>query len=175
MTIGAAGRIGRQALATNSGIGEGSVRTILKKLRDAKLVRADTVGCHLTESGGHTYRSILAKLTPPLSIPDSTLTVGKKQAAVLVRGSRDAVSAGIEQRDSAIKMGADGATSYVIVGGRFAIPQGSSDCEKDFPSPAWSRLREGLAPRNGDAIIVCGGRDQTTAKLGAISAALTLL
>ena len=82
---------------------------------------------------------------------------------------------GIEQRDSAIRLNAAGATTYVIRAGKIAIPGGSTDCEKDFPSRVWSTLRAELRPKDGDAVIVCGARDETTAKLGALSAAVALL
>jgi uncharacterized protein DUF4443 len=59
--------------------------------------------------------------------------------------------------------------------GKFAIPGGSDDCEKDFPSPEWEVLRKELEPRDGDALILCGAVDSRKARLGAISAALTLL
>ncbi len=175
MTIGASGTVGRQTLAQNSGLGEGSVRTVLKKFRQKGYVATDTLGCHLTDSGRGMYQSIMKKFTPLVPLHSSQLTVGSSQIAILVRSSAGSVESGIEQRDSAIRVGATGATTYIIRGRRFAIPRGSFDCEKDFPSKAWSILRSELKPKNGDAIILCGAQDETTAKLGALSAALTLL
>ena len=150
------------------------MRTILKKLRGAGLVEVDPAGVRLTGSGRRAYESVLKTLTPPLALLGSNLTVGKVQAAVMVRSSSGAISNGIQQRDASIKSGADGATTYSFRGDRFSIPGGSSDCERDFPSGTWEVLREQLKPRNGDVIIICGARDQTTAKIGALSAALTL-
>ncbi|HKT22119.1 MAG TPA: DUF4443 domain-containing protein, partial [Nitrososphaerales archaeon] len=94
---------------------------------------------------------------------------------ILVRSAGGAVSSGIQQRDASIRTGADGATTYAYRGDKFTVPGGSSDCEKDFPSGTWSSLRGELKPRNGDAVIVCGAKDETSARLGALSAALTLL
>jgi len=175
ITIGNAGTISRQSLALQSGLGQGSVRTILKKFRQEGYVKADPFGCHLTDSGEALYRSILRKVTPFISIDGSPLSVGKSQIAVLVRARGTSITNGIDQRDSAIRVGATGATSYVIRGNKFAIPGGSSDCGKDFPSKTWSTLRGELKPKDGDAVIVCGASDETTARLGALSAALTLL
>jgi hypothetical protein len=90
-------------------------------------------------------------------------------------GSARNLKAGLEQRDAAVKVGAAGASTYIMKSGKFAIPGGSSDCEKDFPSKVWSVLRQQLSPKSGDAVILCGARDETTAKLGALSAALTLV
>jgi len=175
LTIGASDGIGRQALAVKSGLGEGSIRTVLKKFRQLGYVRVNTAGCHLTESGKSAYGSILKKLTPPAPLSGSKLSVGKFQAAVLVRSAGGSVTTGIEQRDSAVRLGASGATTYRMRGGRFTVPGGSLDCEEDFPSQTWSTLRSELGPKDGDAVIVCGAHDEKTAKLGALSAALTLL
>ena len=175
MILGNSRLIGRQALAAGAGLGEGSVRTILKKLRGAGLVEVDPAGIRLTEEGGRAHRSILKALSVPVTLHGSTLAVGKWQAGTLVRSAGSSITTGIQQRDASIRLGAEGATSYAYSDGRFTVPGGSSDCEKDFPGRTWSSLRAELSPRNGDAIIVCGARDETTAKLGALSAALTLL
>jgi hypothetical protein len=175
MVIGQSGIIGRQALAARSGLKEGSIRTIIKKLREDGYARTNASGCYLTPEGKKVYESLMAKFTPLVLLPDSKLTVGAFQVGLAVRGGARAVQSGIEQRDSAIKSNAAGATTYVIRGGKFEIPGGSSDCEKDFPSKTWSALRREIRPRDGDAVIVCGARDETTAQLGALSAALTLI
>jgi hypothetical protein len=174
MTIAASGTIGRKALAESSGLGEGSIRTVLKKFRQGRYVTTNPLGCHLTDSGKELYESISKKLTFILPLQNSKFTVGASQVAVLVRSGASSVGSGIDQRDSAVQVGAAGATTYVIKSGRFAVPGGSPDCERDFPGGPWSALRDGLKPRNGDAVILCGARDETTAKLGALSAALTL-
>ena len=174
LTIGEEGPVSRQALATKTGLGEGSVRTILKKLRREGIVTADPAGCHLTSSGKRLFSSIHSKLSSPLVLDESPFTVGTSQTAVLVHGAWKLVGSGIEQRDSTIKLGAAGATTYVVKGGRFTIPGGSGDCERDFPNDRWSILRGKLNPQNGDAIVVCGATNQTTATLGALAAALTL-
>jgi hypothetical protein len=175
ITIGTAGTIGRQALAASSGLGEGSIRTVLKKFRQGRYVTTDAVGCHLTASGKELYESISRKLTPVIPLQSSMFAVGNSQVAVLVRSAANSVGSGIDQRDSAVRVGAAGTTTYVIRSNKFGVPGGSSDCEKDFPGKLWSSLRDGLKPKDGDAVILCGARDETTAKLGALSAALTLI
>jgi hypothetical protein len=157
-----------------AGLGEGAVRTVLKRLREEGLADADASGCHLTPGGQKAYSSLTKKLSPMAAIEGSRLTMGAAQVAVSVRGAGDAVKSGIEQRDSAIGVGAAGATTYVVRGSRFTIPGGSDDCEKDFPSRAWTALRKQLKPKDGDAVILCGSNKEETARLGALSAALTL-
>lgn len=175
MAIGASGTIGRGALAKRAGLGEGAVRTVLKRLRAGGYARADASGCHLTAPGVAVYGILRRELSEPLRLDGSRLTVGQAQTALAVRGAGHLVKKGLEQRDSAVKAGAAGATTYVVKGGKFAMPGGSSDCEVDFPDRAWSKLRGELKPRDGDAVVLCGSSDETRATLGALSAALTLI
>jgi len=175
LEIGDAGRIGRQTLAQESGLGEGSTRTILRRLTDEGYVRTSTGGAELTKKGKSLFSSVKKSLSELVRAGDTQLTLGDSHVAIAVRGGGGRVKYGIEQRDSAIKVGASGATTYIMSSGRFAIPNGSTDCEKDFPSKSWAVLRESLSPRSGDAVILCGASDETTAKLGALAAAATLL
>ncbi len=151
------------------------MRTMLKKFRQAGLVEVDPAGIKLTRAGTRLYETVRRRLTPPAILRGSTLTVGKSQAGVVVRSGGGAISNGIQQRDASVVSGADGATSYVLRAGKFTVPGGSSDCEKDFPSTTWSEIRDELHPHEGDAIIVCGASDAVKAKLGAVAAALSIL
>jgi len=175
VTIGESGLVGRQSLALRSGLGEGAIRTLLKKMREDGYAQANASGCFLTEAGRKVYESLAERLSPTVLLRGSKLTVGVVHVGLAVREAGKTVGTGIEQRDSAIKLNAAGATTFVIRAGKFTIPGGSSDCERDFPSRTWSSLRTELKPKNGDAVILCGARDETTARLGALSAALTLL
>ena len=175
LALGASKSVGRQALAATAQVGEGSVRTMLKKFRRAGLVGVDSAGIRLTQKGVRLYETVGKKLTPPVILHGSTLTVGRSQAGVVVRSAGGAISNGIKQRDASVRSGAEGANSYVFRAGKFTVPNGSSDCEKDFPTGTWAELREELDPREGDAIIVCGAGDETGAKLGAVAAALSIL
>ena len=175
LTIGDSSYVGRQTLAARSGVGEGAIRTILGKLRDRGYVGAVRAGCFLTRSGRRLADSIEASLSLVESFPRSELSMGENQAALVFRGAGAKVHSGIEQRDSAIRIGASGATTYVIRSGRFTIPGGSSDCEEEFPSRAWPILKNELKPKNGDVVILCGAVTEVSARLGALAAAITLL
>ena len=174
LTIGEKGAMGRQALASSTGLGEGAIRTVIKRPREEGYADVSASGCHLTTAGRRVYNSTTRRLSPFAALEGSDLTMGASQVAVAVRNGGP-VRTGIEQRDSAIRVGALGATTYVIRAGKFTIPGGSSDCEHDFPSDAWGLLRTQLKPTEGDSVILCGSDDEPTARLGAISAAITLL
>lgn len=175
VTIGSTGTIGRGALAIRSSLGEGAIRTILKKLREDEYVDANASGCFLTPAGRRVYESIWRKLSPMVTLQESGLGMGSIQVALAVRGGGKMVNFGIEQRDAAIRVGAAGVTTYVVKSGKFTIPGGSNDCENDYPDKAWTELRGKLSPKGGDAVILCGAHQDTLAKVGALSAALTLL
>ena len=175
LAIGGAGLIGRQALANQTGLGGGAVRTVLKRLKEEGYVESDSAGCRLTRSGSRLYSSVQKKISPMVDVKGSELTVGLFQVALAVRSGAATVKGGIEQRDAAIKIGATGATTYVIKSRRFTIPGGSNDCEKDYPSDVWGKLRKELMPKDRDAVIVCGASDSNSARIGALAAALSLL
>ena len=175
ISIGESRLIGRQALAEQTGLGAGAVRTLLGKLRANGLASANASGCYLTESGVKSFRSLTARVSSPIELKKTALTLGSRQSALVARGRGPKVGGGIEQRDAAIKVGASGATTLVIKGRKFTVPGGSPDCESDFPGPVWKVLRDKLAPSDGDAIVLCGASSETLARLGAMAAALTLL
>lgn len=173
--IGDNGAIGRTGLAREAGLGEGAVRTVLKHLKAEGYVTIKPTGCELTGKGKGAYSELKKRMPEVVRLSKTSLTVGEDQVAVLVKLKSDAFKSGIEQRDAAIKAGAAGATTYVIKNSKFQVPGSSSDCERDFPSDAWPKLREKLRPENGDIVIVCGSKDEHTSFIGAVSAALTLL
>ncbi len=175
LNIAGTAYIGRQALARQSGLGEGAARTVLKKLKREGYVDVIRSGCFLTRAGKLKAKSIERFLSGIVSVPSSDLTMGERQAALALRGAAEQVRSGIEQRDSAIRIGATAATTYVVDSGRFTIPGGSTNCEKDFPGPAWSSLKKNLRPNDGDVVILCGARDEVSARLGALAAATSLL
>ena len=175
ITIGESGTIGRQALAARCGLKEGPVRTVLKKLREDGYAKSNASGCYLTDAGKRVYGSLRSRLSPFAPLEGSKLAIGAYQVGIVARGGGRAVQSGLEQRDSVIRLNALGATTFVVKDGKFTVPGGSSDSEKEFPSKVWTTLKERLGPKDGDAVVVCGAKDETTAKLGALSAALTLL
>ena len=137
----------------------------------------DTIrsGCFLTPRGRLMCKSIASWMSDIVTVPRSELTMGERQAALALKGAGGCMRLGIEQRDSAIRIGATAATTYIIQSGRFTIPGGSTNCEKDFPSTTWSFLKKSLAPKNNDVVILCGAQDEVSAHLGALAAAITLL
>jgi hypothetical protein len=98
------------------------------------------------------------------------LTVGEVDIATIVRGAASKVKRGIEQRDEAIKAGADGATVFIFRRGKLQFPDGFMDVEKGLTKV----IIEKFSPREGDVIIIGTARDPAKAEAGAKAAAGTL-
>lgn len=175
MTIGELGSIGRGALAREVGLGDGAVRTVIKRLRAEGFISIKPDGCRLTSKGQTAYEELKSQIPRRVDLARTELTLGEQQVALLVRARAGRVKTGIEQRDASIMAGATGATTYVIKGSRFQTPGSSSDCERDFPGPTWAVLRKELKPAEGDVVIVSGSGSKRTSFIAAMSSALTLI
>ena len=168
--IGAGLGVGRQQLARELRLGEGTIRTMVSRMRGLGLVNASRGGMSLTEKG----QEVLAELAEVMStseIPETSLTVGSENYAVLVKCASAKVRLGIEQRDAALISGALGATTLVYEGGKLRMPGTAEDLD-----PETSQLILGdLSPGEGDVIIIGSSVDAFLAELGAKAAALMLL
>ncbi len=168
--IGTGLGVGRQKLSRELRLGEGTIRTMVSRMRSLGLVDASRGGMSLTEDG----RGILEELNEATStseIPETPLTVGSKNYAVLVKGASTSVSLGIEQRDAALIAGALGATTLVYDREKLLIPGTSEELD-----PETRRLiLASLSPREGDVIVIGTSGDRYLAELGAKAAALKLL
>lgn len=163
-------RRGRKSLADSIGIGEGSIRTILDFLRDKGFIEVRQTGIQITKSGSYFLEGI------PLMVerlPSTDMSLSDNNVAVQVKGSANMVVSGIQQRDSAIKAGADGATTIVIKEGNLIIPP---EYDLDLEQPVDARvLRKLFDLREGDVIIIGTAKNFDDAENGAVAAALDIL
>jgi len=157
--------IGRKQLAKNLGVGEGSMRTILNQLKKQSLITSSRGGHTLTAKG----RNTLGKPLEFVQVDAGDLTVGDVDVATIVRGVATKVKRGIEQRDEAIKAGADGATVLVFKAGKLQFPDGFTKVDEKVVG-----LVKTFGPRDGDVIIIGTGSDAIKAEVGARAAARTL-
>ena len=157
-------RISRKQLVKELGIGEGSVRTILDRLKRDDLITSSKVGHTLTSKGRRKLGNSCRKF---VQVDAGSLTVGKSDIATIVRGGAKRVKKGIEERDEAIKVGADGATVLVFKGGKLKFPDGVARIEP----PLARKLIDALSPHENDVVILGTGRDPATAEAGAKAAA----
>ena len=160
----------RGEIALRTGIGEGVVRTILHRLKSMGLVSVSRMGASMTAAGCDFMRATGISFMD-LGYTDSA--IGANQVAIRVKGKADLIEKGIEQRNCALRIGADGCTTIVCRGGALVLPP---DWNIDEKSPALaSRIRR-YDIEEGDVVLI-GGSDTglRMASAASNSAALALL
>ncbi|MEO9321581.1 MAG: DUF4443 domain-containing protein [Nitrososphaera sp.] len=161
----------RATLILKLGLGEGSIKTLVKHLKMENLISTTNAGMTLTSKGTALYSKIKAAIPAETEIDQSYISFGRANHAVLVRGISDEVGSGILQRDAAIKMGALGASTIVFQDGRLF----TSDNRHGSPisdSALTGTLIERMHPQDGDVIIIASANDPKVADLAAKRAAL---
>ena len=170
----AEGPIGRGKLAKKLGIGEGTIRTIIKRLKDSNLIEISKNGCHLTSFGENFWKKFKEKIPKKVFLEKNEFSLAEYTVAVLIRKCGDKVRIGMRQRDAAIMAGAEGATTLVVKDGKIILPGVSDDVAKDYPV-AYRQIVKLLKPEHDDVVIVGTGETKEKAEYGALAAALTLL
>ncbi|HVP23153.1 MAG TPA: DUF4443 domain-containing protein [Conexivisphaerales archaeon] len=161
--------VGRQKLASTLSIGEGSVRTLLRKLTRRGLVSIQRSGCSLTPKGEKLLDEASASFY--LFEPRRGSLPGRASFGVGVRGGAE-LAKGIQERDEAIKAGAEGAITLVSRGGELYMP-GLVNVSKEHPELSRGVL-DVVAPTEGDAMILSWGRDRPGVVYGSLGAAWRL-
>ena len=155
-------------------LGEGSVRTMLRRLKEKDMIRVTREGVYLSDNGSSFFSAL--KTAFPILTEGSfgSLSLGRFSVIVRVDKGKEKVSHGIEQRDESIRYGAKGAITLIYEEGHFMIPGEGEDCEVLYPQETWEKIRMSTNPKNGDIIIICSAESIQRAYLGCFAAALTL-
>jgi predicted transcriptional regulator len=172
--LAVSGKIGRGKMSKNLGMGEGSTRTMLKRLVDANLVAKSRNGCSLTPKGKRLWDNIQSVIPRIVEIGENELTQAPFNVAVLVRGYVVKVESGLEQRDAAVRAGAKGAVTMVFKNNRLIIPSVSMDSERDYPAASREIMRL-MKPKEGDVIIISSANTPKDAEYGALAAAWSII
>ena len=163
----------RSKISNFLGLGEGSIRTMLRRLKEKGMINITRDGVHLSDSG-LVFFSKLKTIFPTLKEGSfGSLSLSKFSVIVRINKGKEKVSHGIEQRDESIRYGATGAITLVYENGHFKIPGEREDCETFYPQETWEKIRMSTSPKNGDIIIVCSAESIQRAYLGCFAAALT--
>ena len=172
--IGKCGIVGRIRLSKEVGLGEGTTRTLLKHLKNEGITQSSRSGISFSETGKKLFSDLRSKVSEGVDVASSPLTVGSFNIAVLVRDSAQAVGSGMEQRDTAIKSGASGATTLVFSGNKLSMPACVNDISESTSS-LHDEIVTKLNPNENDVIIVGSGENRKLAEIGAKMAAIKLL
>jgi predicted transcriptional regulator len=166
--------IGRTKLAEKLNVGEGAIRTIISRLKDAGLIVTSKEGCNLTDKGLSVWKRFEEVFPKRIKIEKTPLTTSEYNYAFLVKNRGHKIKSGIEQRDAAIMGGARRALVIVSKHGHLVIESVSNSIEKDFPEAA-NKILKDLKLENNDVIIIAGADNPLKAKRGAFAASLMLL
>lgn len=165
--------IGRTKLAEELNLGQGATRTIINRLKSAGLISTSKMGCTLTERGQRVWGEFRKMLCRKMEVKDYKLVGAKYNFAVLAKNCGHKIKSGIEQRDSAVKVGAKGAVTLVYKNGRLIVPSVDMDFAFNFPETA-KYITKVLQPGENDVIIISGADSPDLAEYGATAAAWTL-
>jgi hypothetical protein len=171
------GHVSRDLLCEELGLGEGSIKTLIKHLKMNNLIQTSNRGTKMTNRGGAIFSELIASIPAETVLPRCSIALGKFNHAVLLKELSYAVRSGIEQRDAAIRMGGTGATTLLFRENKFVMPasgRGQHTLRKEQNVRAI--LIDKLNPQEEDVIII-GSADlnRKTAELAAKSAALFTL
>jgi hypothetical protein len=176
LLLGQCGSVGRQSLSRQLGLGEGAVRTLIRRLKSARLVDVNRSGCGLTSQGQGLFQGLQTLIPQIIPIDGDVLASDRYSSAVLISKGATKVKKGLEQRDAAIRSGATSAVTLILSGGVFMMPGiGIDNYQHEYPGKIWKTLSETFHPKNGDVVIVSSGSSAAKARYGALAAAWSLI
>lgn len=171
--------MGRYELAKELDLTDSSTRTLLKKLRERKLVKITSKrrGHTLTRKGKRKverFASYLKMSFIKLDLKD--VTIAKSDALVLIHGpSFPEKLDTVQIRDDALKAGAKGCTTFVYTGNGLRMPEPKDSQFGTIEDDLLISQLKLLKPRNGDIILAGSAETYKKARLGAIFAAISFL
>lgn len=166
--------IGRGRLSEELGIGEGAIRTVVERLRNAGLITVSKQGCLPTEKGEKIWSKMQRLFPQKARLKPNILAVAACNVAIRVRGCGDKIRSGLEQRDAALLAGAKGAMTLFFRQGRLILPTISEDVRQDYPD-AFRHFTERLQLEENDVIVVGSADTWDKAEYGALAAAWSLI
>jgi hypothetical protein len=177
LMIGRQQPLGRYELCQNLSIGEGSARTLLKRLTESDYLEADgKQGQRLTDKGTRLFSSVSSDIPIGMSLNLSSLVVYEYAYGNKVVGRATKVADGVRQRDEAIIQGGygvAGATTLVHKDGVLVIPP--DDFEVHLASTREAMLiLESLRPEDNDVIVIGSATDGNLAREVSMAAVMTL-
>lgn len=164
-------KISRSLLIKELGLGEGSIKTLVKHLKMSGLVENSKGGMWFTNKGKTVYSKLHDVIPNEMDITKCSISLGKFNHAVLVKNLAHGIRNGIEQRDEAIKSGATGATTLIFRHGGLLMPSTREDLMRKDQT-LYFLIMKNLQPQENDVIIIGSSENKKTAEMAAKSAAL---
>jgi Mn-dependent DtxR family transcriptional regulator len=175
--IGREQPLGRYELCEKMSIGEGSVRTLLKRLSEADLIEAEgKQGQKLTAKGKNLFERILDDVPLGLTLEVRRLVMYEYAFANLVKGLSSKITDGVRQRDEAIIQGGydkAGASTLIQKAGNLVMPPDDFHILSTYEDETFL-VMESLRPEDGDVIVIGSADDENLAREVSMAAVMTL-
>lgn len=172
-----AGPIGRYRLKNMLGLSEyeGIVKLMLSDLREKDCLLTSKGGSKLTAKGEKLLVQLLkaycivdVKEFNPLELKTGPVTVG-----IQIRGKADKIRFGIEERDTAVRAGAQGAAVLTFENGALRLPPILRDVSLKYPKLV-VKILEAYRLVDGDVVIFVSAENKWRALEGALAVAVSL-
>ncbi|MGD6810091.1 MAG: DUF4443 domain-containing protein [Candidatus Bathyarchaeia archaeon] len=167
--------LGRNKLADRLGVGDGAVRTIISRLKEAGLISNTKEGCMLTQKGQEVWHQFEQVFPKRSEIPKTELTTSEFNYGFMIKDCGEKIKSGIDQRDAAIIAGAKRAIVLVANQGCIHVASVDQCIEEAYPAAANEILKKMMPQNSQDVIIIAGAETPLKAKTGAFAAAWSLL
>jgi hypothetical protein len=175
--IGREQPLGRYDLCEKMSIGEGSVRTLMKRFSEANLIEAEgKQGQTLTSHGQALFDSIMKEIPIGLELDVKKLVMYDFAFANLVKGKVNKITDGIRQRDEAIIQGGygqAGATTLIQKAGNLVMPPDDFHILREYEEEALLVV-ESLRAEDGDVVVIGSANERNLAREVAMAAVMTL-
>lgn len=175
--IGREQPLGRYELCGKMSIGEGSARTLLKRLTEANYIQPEgKQGQKLTPKGTKLFDEISKEVPTSLSLDIRSLVMYEHAHASLVKRKASKVTDGVRQRDEAIIQGGygkAGATTLIQKSVRLVMPPDDFHILLEYEAET-VLIIESLRPEDGDVIVIGSADDSNLAREVTMAAVMTL-
>ncbi len=175
--IGREQPLGRYELCERLSVGEGSARTLLKRLTESGYIKAEgRQGQKLTDRGEDLFGRITKDIPIGLALELGDLVVHAHSYANLVKGKASKVKDGVRQRDEAIIQGGHGsagATTLIKKDGLLVMPPDDFNILLDYSNQALL-IADTLRVEDNDVVIIGSAEDTNLAREVSMAAVLTL-
>ena len=158
--------VGRGRISSLTGIGEGTIRSILQKLKSLGFLSVTRTGITLSITGSDLIRTLGVSLA---DIGHTDSAIGIHQVALIVKGKADMINKGVEQRDSGLKSGGDGCTTIVCREGVLMLPP---DWNVDERSPQLASDIRRHWITDGDVLLIGGSNTGIREAARAVNSAM---
>lgn len=165
--------IGRYQLGDELGLGGGSVRSLVKYLRNLEFIQpVKRRGHELSIKGQQSLTELSQVLIRITKLPQSAFTVDYFNYGCHLRNRAHLITDGVRQRDASLQAGASGATTLIQERDpeSLVMPVNHHVSRLDAIS-----LLEHFDLREKDVLLIGSGSSWIVARLGTLAASITLL